>query len=111
MEQVGILSYISPTKEFTQYYLESQPGFSGNFDDPTQTELKYTVDMVDGSGTTAKMLFQAIAEAAYKEAPELEKSMPKKHSKILNSGVQRKVHSPKHEEMNLKTGNFSTFRI
>jgi hypothetical protein len=30
--------------------------------------------------------------------------MPKKNSKILNSGLQKKFYAPKDEELNLKTG-------
>lgn len=68
----------------------------------------YTLDMVDGSGMTAQLLCQSIAESAYKEAPELEKLMPKKTSKILNSGLHKQMKEPKIDKQHLNTGNYSS---
>lgn len=67
----------------------------------------YTLDMVDGSGMTAQLLCQSIAESAYKEAPELEKLMPKKTSKILNSGLHKQTKEPKIQGQHLNTGNYT----
>lgn len=49
-------------------------------------------------------LFRSTAEMVYKETPELEKIMPKKSSKILNSAIQRSTKETKTEEPAIFTG-------
>ena len=84
--------------------IDQQTGFNSGLNNLIENDMQYTYDNVDGSGMTAQMLCQQIAESWYKEVPELEKVMPKKNSKILNSGLQKKFYVPKDEELNLKTG-------
>jgi hypothetical protein len=66
---------------------------------------------VDGSGETAMKLFRSTAEMVYKETPELEKIMPKKSSKILNSTMHKSTKENKAEEPAIFTGNWYSLNI
>lgn len=43
--------------------IDYQAGFSSGFNEPMEGGSKYRFDMVDGSGMTAQMLCQEIAES------------------------------------------------
>lgn len=121
MYKAGKVFSCIPYEPFSHIYLETQPDMLGRINEGTEFGIntQSNNDLPDGisrSGhktnnmknniSLAHRLCQEIAEAAYKDVPELEKVMPKKYSKILGVSL-RQTQEQIHEEPNLHSGKLS----
>lgn len=67
-------------------------------------------EIVGKSGMTKEQLLKSMMEDFYKATPELEKEMPKKHSKIMESLHKKEVRQEPVADRTVYSGKYISFK-